>query len=183
MNFHGPYTENILNINYRETDHPAAARAEHGDTIHEQIRETLHSQQPPYFFAMIYVNQQIQRPTFAYICPDSVLHPVRIRCHILQPDKATNYPNHATCVVPVNLCYTHPNQCLCTGMHTQLVDYEHILVLNTATTASGKLVSTLAEYSKATNEYQTAYRLRDTYADQVETYKEIRSRLYGPYIM
>ena len=91
MNFHGPYTENILNINYRETDHPAAARAEHGDTIHEQIRETLHSQQPPYFFAMIYVNQQIQRPTFAYICPDSVLHPVRIRCHILQPDKATNY--------------------------------------------------------------------------------------------
>ena len=118
MNFHGPYTENILNINYRETDHPAAARAEHGDTIHEQIRETLHSQQPPYFFAMIYVNQQIQQPTFAYIFPDSVLHPVRIRCHILQPDKATNYPNHATCVVPVNLCYTHPNQCLCTGMHT-----------------------------------------------------------------
>ena len=58
MNFHGPYTENILNINYRETDHPAAARAEHGDTIHEQIRETLHSQQPPYFIAMIYVNQQ-----------------------------------------------------------------------------------------------------------------------------
>ena len=44
-------------------------------------------------------------------------------------------------------------------MHTQLVDYEHILIVNTATTPSGKLVSTLAGYSKATNEHQTAYRL------------------------
>jgi len=57
----------MLNINYRETDHPAAARAEHGDTIHEEIRETLQSQQPPFFFAMMYANQQIQIPTFAYI--------------------------------------------------------------------------------------------------------------------
>ena len=62
-------------------------------------------------------------------------------------------------------------------MHTQLVDYEHILIVNTATTPSEKLVST------ATNEHQTAYRLRDTYAEQVETYKEIRSRLYGQYLM
>jgi len=52
-----------------------------------------------------------------------------------------------------------------------------------ATTPAGKLVSTLAGYSKATNEHQTAYRLRDTYAEQGETYKEIRSRLYGPYLM
>ena len=77
INFHGPYAENMLNINYRETDHPAAARAEHGDTIHEEIRETLQSQQPPFFFAMIYANQQIQIPTFAYIYPDSVLHPIQ----------------------------------------------------------------------------------------------------------
>ena len=97
----------MLNINYREIDHPAAARAKHGDTIHEEIRETLRSQQPPFFFAMIYAYQQTQIPTFAYIYPDSVLHPVRIRCHILQPDKYTNYPNfHATCVVPVNFA-TH----------------------------------------------------------------------------
>jgi len=68
-------------------------------------------------------------------------------------------------------------------MHTQLVDYEHILIVNTATTPAGKLVSTLAGYSKATNKHQTAYRLRDTYAEQGETYKEIRSRLYGPYLM
>ena len=68
-------------------------------------------------------------------------------------------------------------------MHTQLVDYEHILIVNTATTPAGKLVSTLAGYPKATNEHQTAYRLRDTYAEQGETYKEIRSRLYGPYLM
>ena len=54
-------------------------------------------------------------------------------------------------------------------MHTQLVDYEHILIVNAATTPSGKLVSTLTEYSKATNEHQTAYRLKDTYAEQVET--------------
>ena len=66
----------MLNINYREIDHPAAARAEHGDTIHEEIRDT------------------------------------------------------------------------------QLVDYEHILIVNTATTPAGKLVSTLAGYSKATNEHQ-----------------------------
>ena len=67
----------MLNITYRETDHPAAARAEHGDTIHEQIRDTLQSQQPPFFVAMIYETQQIQRPTFAYIYFDSVLHPIQ----------------------------------------------------------------------------------------------------------
>ena len=68
-------------------------------------------------------------------------------------------------------------------MHTQFVDYAHIILLNTATTPTGKVVSTLAEFSKATNEQQTAYRLRDTYQQQVETYYEIRSRLYGSYIM
>ena len=104
-------------------------------------------------------------------------------CLYLPWQCSTPYPKHATCVVPVNLCSTYPNQCQCTGMHTQLVDYEHILVVNTATTPAGKLVSTLAGYSKATNEHQTAYRLRDTYAEQGETYKEIRSRLYGPYLM
>ena len=91
VNFHGPYAENMLNINYRETHHPAAARAEHGGTIYEEIWETLQPQQPSFFVAMVYVNQQIQRPTFAYIYPDSVLHPARIRCHILQPDKQSCY--------------------------------------------------------------------------------------------
>ena len=149
--------------------------------MHVLPQQTLASRQPPFFFAMIFVRQQIQRPTFIYICPDSVLHPVRIRCHILHPEKDTNYPNHSTCVVPVNICYNHPNQCPCTGMHTQLVDYEHIILLNTATTPTGKVVPTLAEFSKATNDQQTAYRLRDTYHEQVETYKQIRSRLFGPY--
>ena len=68
-------------------------------------------------------------------------------------------------------------------MHTQLVNYEHIILLNTATTPTGKVVSTLAEFSKVTNEQQTAYRLRESYQQQVETYKEIRGRLYGPYMM
>ena len=61
-------------------------------------------------------------------------------------------------------------------MHTQFVDYAHIILLNTATTPTGKVVSTLAEFSKATNKQQTAYRLRDTYQQHVETYKEVRSR-------
>ena len=68
-------------------------------------------------------------------------------------------------------------------MHTQLVDYEHIILLNTATTPTGMVVSTLADFSKATNNQQIAYQLRDTYQDQAETYKQIRSRLYGAYTM
>ena len=108
---------------------------------------------------------------------------MRIRCHVLHPEKDTNYPNHSTCVVPVNICDTHPNQCPCTGIHTQLVDYEHIILLNTATTPTGMVVSTLADFSKATNNQQIAYQLRDTYQDQAETYKQIRSRLYGAYTM
>ena len=49
MAFHDPYTENILNITYNATDHPAAARAAHGDAMHELIRHTLASRQPPFF--------------------------------------------------------------------------------------------------------------------------------------
>ena len=95
MEFHGSYTENILNITYNETDHPAAACAAHGDAMHVLLQQTLVSGQPPVSFAMIYVNQHFQRTTFAYICPDRVVHPVRIRCHILNPDKETNYPNYS----------------------------------------------------------------------------------------
>ena len=67
MAFHGPYTENILNIQYNQMDHPAAARAAHGDAMHVLLQQTLASRQPPFFFAMIFVSQQIQRPTFIYI--------------------------------------------------------------------------------------------------------------------
>ena len=43
MAFHGPYTENILNITYNATDHPAAAHAAHGEAMHILIQDTLTS--------------------------------------------------------------------------------------------------------------------------------------------
>ena len=39
----------------------------HGDAMHVLIQKTLTSRQPPFFFAMIYVNQQVQQPTFIYM--------------------------------------------------------------------------------------------------------------------
>ena len=154
--------------------------------IHVLLQQTLASRQPPFFFAMIFVSQQIQRPTFIYIyiyMPRQCSSPgaYSVSCPSPRKGHQLSKPQYLCCSSQ-HLWYTS-EPVPCTGIHTQLVDYEHIILLNTATTPTGKVVSTLAEFSKATNNQQTAYRLRDTYHDQVETYKQIRSRLYGPYTM
>ena len=148
INFHGPYAENMLNIKYQETDHPAAARAEHGDTIRE---ETLQSQQPPFFFAMISANKQIQIPTLLI----STLTVFYTQCALdVIFCNLTNTPTIQSMLLVWSQLIFAPHIQISAnvlGMHTQLVDYEHILIVNTATTPSGKLVST------ATKEHQLAY--------------------------
>ena len=64
MAFHGPYNEHVLDITPVQTDNAAEIRAQHGTEIREEIRQTLNLQSPPFFFALIYENQQTSRPTF-----------------------------------------------------------------------------------------------------------------------
>ena len=180
-NFHGPYNEHDMTINYVEPDLPAEIRAEHGRAIHDELLQTLQLRNPIFFFALIYETPEIQRPSFIVLGTHTVLHPVRVRCHVLQPDKPTNYPNYSKCAVPNNLCYTHPNQCQCEGLHTQLVDYEQIMIVLTEHTQAGKLVSTMAIDPEASSEDYITYALKDTYKEQIETYKGRRRQMYGDY--
>ena len=58
MAFHGPYNEHVLDITPVQPDNAAEIRARHGAEIREEIRQTLNLQSPPFFFALIYENQQ-----------------------------------------------------------------------------------------------------------------------------
>ena len=183
INFHGPYNIHIMAINYVEPDQPAGLRAAHGRMIYDELTGTLNLGSPIFFFALIFKNAEIQRPTFILLGQKSVLHAVRIRCHVLQPDKLTNYPNYSKCAVPNNLCYAHPNQCQCGGLHTQLVDYEHIMIVCTENTEAGRLVSTMAIDPLASTHTYTTYALKDSYRDQIEIYKTRRRQMHGEYML
>ena len=113
----------------------------------------------------------------------SVLHAVHVRCHVLQPDKDTNYPNYNKCAVPINHCYSHPNQCNCGGVHTQLIDYENIMIVCKENTEAGRLVSTMGIDPLASTETYTLYGLKDTYKEQIEIYKARRRQMHGEYML
>ena len=183
MAFHGPYNEHVLDITPVQTDNAAEIRAQHGTEIREEIRQTLNLQSPPFFFALIYENQQTSRPTFILLGRHSVLHPVRIRCHILGPDVPTTYPNYSRCSVPTNICYSHPNQCQCDGLHSSLVDFESIMIVLTEYTPGGKLVSTMDLDISASTESESIYYLKETYLQQIEDYKIRRWQMHGDYVL
>ena len=84
--FYGPYNEHLVNITPAQQDDDAQIRANHGAQIREEIRQTLNLRFPPFFFALIFQDQHTTRPTFILLGRHSVMHPVRICCHILGPD-------------------------------------------------------------------------------------------------
>ena len=182
LEHHGPYTEHVMDILYVEPDNPIEIRADHGRQIHEEIRQTLVLQNPPFFFGLIFEREEILRPTFILLGRQTVLHPVRVRCHVLSPDKETNYPNYSRCCVPTNICYLHPNQCQCGGLHSQLVDYENIMIILTEYTGTGKLVSTMEVDVVNSTNISSVYTLKETYAEQVELYKCRRREMHGEYV-
>ena len=183
MGFHGPYNEHLLEITKIQPDNAADIRAQHGSEIREEIRQTLNLQSPPFFFALIFENQQTTRPTFILLSRHSVMHPVRIRCHILSPDKPTTYPNYSRCSVPTNICYSHPNQCQCDGLHSSLIDYESIMIVLTEYTPGGKLVSTMDFDISASTESESIYYLKETYLQQIEDYKIRHWQMHGDYVL
>ena len=183
LDFHGPYNEHILDITPVEPHDSAAIKVQHGADIREEIRQTFNLQSPPFFFALIFLNQQTTCPTFILLGRNSVMHPVRLRCHILGPDKPSTYPNYSRCSVPTNICYSHPNQCECEGLHSSLVDYESIMIVLTEYTAGGKLVSTMDVDAKASTESHTVYYLKETYFQQIEEYKSRRRQMHGDYVL
>ena len=130
-----------------------------------------------------YENQQTTRPTFILLGRHSILHPVRIRCHITGPDIPTTYPNYSRCSVPTNICYSHPNQCQCDGLHSSLVDFESIMIVLTEYTPGGKLVSTMDLDISASTESESIYYLKETYLQQIEDYKIRRRQMHGDYVL
>ena len=182
LEHHGPYTEHIMDILYVQPDNPLEIRADHGRQIHEEILQTLALRNPPFFFGLIFEREDILRPTFILLGRQTVLHPVRVRCHVLSPDKDTNYPNYSTCCVPTNICYLHPNQCQCGGLHSQLVDYENIMLILTEFTGTGKLVSTMEVDVQNSTNISSVYSLKETYAEQIELYKRRRREMHGQYV-
>ena len=182
LEHHGPYTEHIMDILYVQPDNPLEIRADHGRQIHEEILQTLALRNPPFFFGLIFEREDILRPTFILLGRQTVLHPVRVRCHVLSPDKDTNYPNYSTCCVPTNICYLHPNQCQCGGLHSQLVDYENIMLILTEFTGTGKLVSTMEVDVQNSTNISSVYSLKETYAEQIELYKRRRREMHGEYV-
>ena len=181
--FHGPYTEHCVDITPAQQDDDAQIRANHGAQVREEIRQTLNLHFPPFFFALIFQDQHTTRPTFILLGRHSVMHPVRIRCHILGPDIPSTYPNYSRCAIPTNICYAHPNQCQCEGLHSSLIDYESIMIVLTEYTPGGKLVSTMELDQIQSTETTHIYYLKETYLNQIEDYKSRRRQMHGDYVL
>ena len=96
--------EHILSIPCVHPGDAAEIIAEHGRQIREEIRQTLNTKYPPFFFALIYENQQTMRATFILLGRQTVLHRIRVRCHVLGPDKPSTYPYYSRCAVPTHIC-------------------------------------------------------------------------------
>jgi hypothetical protein len=168
-----------MDILYVEPDNPIEIRADHGRQIHEEIRQTLALQNPPFFFGLIFEYEEILRPTFILLGRQTVLHPVWVRCHVLSLDKETNYPNYSRCCVPTNICYLHPNQCQCVE---DFIHYENIIIILTEYTGTGKRVSTMEVDVVNSTNISSVYTLKETYAEQVELYKFRHREMHGEYV-
>ena len=71
--------------------------------------------------------------------------------------------------------------CASTWQTNQLIDYEQIMIVLTEHTQAGKLVSTMAIDPEDSSEDYITYALKDTYKEQIETYKGCRRQMYGDY--
>ena len=97
--FVGEWNEENMEIQY-VTQHPMAElRHEHSATMRLLLEETLGTFNG-YFFVTLFLNQQIQRPTFGYVTRSCSFNDIHFRLHVLHPyvpegKEASNYFNYS----------------------------------------------------------------------------------------
>ena len=67
-----------------EPDNIAVIRDFLGSEILEEILQTQNARNPPFFFALMYENQQITHPFFILLGRNTVLHTVRVCCYVIE---------------------------------------------------------------------------------------------------
>ena len=136
-----------------------------------------------FFFGMIFLNGVTQRPVFVLFTKNCNLNVATFRAHLLPPYEDSDYPNYAMVKVPSNLCHVKRG-CVCNLQHTQLFEYKRLLVICTATTEGGKLVSTLKHIPLLNTPDYKVFTFLDKYKMcSLKEYKSKRVELHAPYLM
>jgi len=180
--FHGEWQHERMTIQYVEPQDPRALLELHGQEMSDSL---LHSTEfsNTFFFGMIFFNGLTQRPVFVLFTKNCNLNVATFRAHLLHPFEDSDYPNYALVKVPSNLCHVKRG-CVCNLQHTQLFEYKRLLVICTATTEGGKLVSTMKHLPLLDAPDYKVFTFLDKYKmSSLKEYKTKRVDLHAPYLM
>ena len=123
------------------------------------------------------------KASFCFVYENWNLNVATIRAHLLHPYEDSYYPNYAMVKVPSNLCHVKRG-CVCNLQHTQLFEYKRLLVICTATTEGGMLVSTMKHLPLLDAPDYKVFTFLDKYKmSSLKEYKSKRVDLHAPCLM
>ena len=182
MQFHGQWQDERMVIDYIEPEDPRALLELHGQEMSGAFSHSMELCNT-FFFGMIFLNSVTQRPVFVLLTKNCNLNVATFRAHLLPPFEDSDYPNYSMVKIPSNLCHVKRG-CACILQHTQLFDYKRLLVICTATTEGGKLVSTMKHIPNLDNPEYKVFTFMDKYKlTSIKEYKTKHVDLHTPYLM